>query len=253
MNMTSYLGSEFIKYRRTLTLWLIAAGPLVFAVMQLAFNFIAPGFTDWSRALMNVYNWWSVIGLPFGIILITALSVSYERKSGSPKLLQIHPVRKAGLYLSKLVVLSVQVFVACLLLAAGLVIFCGWNLDGTLPWSTLLYAVGLSWLCAMGQLAIMLLLAHLLSFGWTVIAGLIGLFLSIMLSSGVTGMDYYPWMLPIRALGMTLGFQTNGMSLDVQTLTNQATLVWGSVFGSLAECAIFAGLGAFIFSRKEVG
>ncbi|MEZ2659745.1 ABC transporter permease [Aneurinibacillus aneurinilyticus] len=252
MTITAAISSESLKYRRTLSLWLIIGGPFTFALMQMLFGLLMPGGVDWSHALMNVYNWWAVFGLPFGITLLTTLSVAYERRSGAWRVLRTYPLQAMRLYMAKLIVLVAQTLAACLLFTIFIAVLCSFTVTGAMPWSELLQGFAVAWLTSLALVAFMLLAAHLLGFGWTVMTGLAGIFLGIVTGNLSVVWVPVPWQWPIRALGALFGFQTNGLPQESSSpLLDPSLMVTGSLW-SLLGCVVLTAIGAWWFHCKEV-
>ncbi|MBE9916051.1 ABC transporter permease subunit [Paenibacillus donghaensis] len=250
--MRSFVGSEWLKYRRTLTPWLVVAGPFIFALMQMVFGLLIPGGVDWSLALMNIYNWWSGFGLPFGIILLTALSVSYERKAGAWRLLRAYPVKGGNLYFSKFIVIALQTLIACIFLGLFIILLCSWSVTGTIPWGPIALGITISWLTSLAQIAFMLWAAHMFGFGLTILIGLAGMICGILQNNRIEGWMLLPWQWPLRALGALFGFQTNGMPLDPSSPLLDNKLIITAIIASLSVCVALSVAGAAWFKRREV-
>lgn len=249
--MIFLMRSEWLKYRRTLTPWFIVCGPLILVLAQFAFSLISRVGTTWNEALLTVYNWWGVLAVPFGVILLAMLAVSYERRSGSWRILISYPIRPWKLYLAKYFVLSLQTLVASALFVLFLLLLGFWHLSGPIPWVHLWSGLFIPWLTAWAQMAIMLWIATALGYGLTIVIGLAGMISGIIMAqSGAFILN--PWAWPIRALEPIMGFHVNGLPLEPNsplwnTGINHTLIAFGVIWS-----IIFVTIGSFWFNRREV-
>ncbi|MCP1308116.1 lantibiotic immunity ABC transporter MutE/EpiE family permease subunit [Paenibacillus tyrfis] len=247
----AYYDSEWLKYRRTLTPWLVVCGPLAFALAQMVFNMISPLENTWEHILMNVHNWWAIIGFPFGVVLLTALAVFYERRSGALKVLNAYPLQPGMQYAAKFAVTSVHVLIASLIFVVLVFGLNFWAASGSVPWDSLLTGFLCAWLAGLAQIAIMLWIAHGFGFGWTVIIGLIGTVSGIVMSE----QPYWimnPWSWPIRSLIPLFKFHTNGLPLEADSPLQDPSLILIPIVLGIVSAGIVTGFGMLWYNRREV-
>jgi lantibiotic transport system permease protein len=249
--MIPLIQSEWMKYRRTLTPWLIVGGPFILAMAQSIFNMIAPLSATWEHTWMNVFNWWAVIGIPFGVTLLVVESVSYERRSGAWKVLRAYSVSPEKLYWAKYIVLSVQTFIASVLFVLFVSVLNFLEVSGAFPWKEVISGFIIAWLTALAQISIMLWIANRFSYGITVCIGLIGLISGVVMAA----MSFWmvnPWGWPTRALVPILGFHPNGMILEQDSPFWDLSVIPIAILLSVVGAVIFLAIGAYSFKRQEV-
>lgn len=249
--MMALVQSEWMKYRRTLSLWFIIGGPFILALAQSIFNMISPLSATWDHTWMNVFNWWAVIGIPFGVILLVAESVSYERRSGAWKVLRAYPVFPGKLYLAKYVVLAAQTFIASILFVLLVCVMNFWEVSGSFPWKEVLSGFIVAWLTALAQLAIMLWVANIFGYGITICIGLVGLVSGVVMAE-----NYFwivnPWAWPIRVLEPIFGFHANGLALEKDSIFWDLSVIPDAIVLSVVSSVVLLAIGAFWFKRREV-
>lgn len=249
--MMALIQSEWMKYRRALSIWFIMGGPFLLALAQSIFNMISPLSATWDHTWMNVFNWWSVLGIPFGVTLLVAESVSYERRSGAWKVLRAYSVNPGKLYLAKYAVLAAQTFIASVLFVLFVCLLNFWQVSGTFPWQEVLSGFIVAWLTALAQLAIMLLIANVFGYGITVCIGLVGLVSGVLMAE----MSFWlvnPWGWPIRTLEPILGFHANGLPLEKNSPFWDLSVIPNAIVLSIVGSAVLLAIGAFWFKRREV-
>ncbi|AKG35628.1 lantibiotic immunity ABC transporter MutE/EpiE family permease subunit [Paenibacillus durus] len=249
--MKAYVSSEWMKYRRTVTPWLIVCGPLIIALAEMIFNFMIPEGVKWVYILLNVHNWWSTVALPFGIILLVALAVSYERRSGAWKVLNTYPHKPGKLYVAKLTTLVIHILLAGALFAIFVFILNVWVALGPIPWGKLISGFLVAWLAGLGQMAIMMWLAHVFGFGLTITVGFIGLVSGILMAERSSWI-INPWSWPIRALEPIFGFHANGMLLEPGSPLLNPIYISIAIALGIITAVVFAVLGTLWFNRREV-
>ncbi|WP_025689413.1 lantibiotic immunity ABC transporter MutE/EpiE family permease subunit [Paenibacillus zanthoxyli] len=249
--MIGLVSSEWIKYRRTVTPWLIVCGPFVIALAEMIFNFLLPGGIKWGYILMNVHNWWSTTALPFGITLLVALAVSYERRSGAWKVLNAYPQKPGKLYAAKLATLAIHVLLAGALFAAFILILNFWAGLGPVPWGNLASGFLVAWLAGLGQMAIMMWLAHVFGFGLTITVGFIGIISGVIMADG-SFWRINPWAWPIRALEPIFRFRANGMPLEPSSPLLDPVHITVAIMLGIITAIVFAVLGTLWFNGREV-
>ncbi|MFX4300814.1 hypothetical protein ACOJUR_00785 [Alicyclobacillus tolerans] len=153
--MNAAFTAEWIKYRRTLTPWIIVCWPLLLVLTE---TVLMPQSRTWHETLMNTFNWWSVFGLWLCATILAALSNSYERRANSWSVLCTRVVYLRVLYIYKWVVLALQLLVATVIYAALVIIinYFLWNPHGSPAVGQLIAGIALVWIAALPQLAIIL-------------------------------------------------------------------------------------------------
>ncbi|WP_269919423.1 lantibiotic immunity ABC transporter MutE/EpiE family permease subunit [Caldifermentibacillus hisashii] len=249
--MIGFIQSEWIKYRRTLTPWIIVCGPLILALAQAIFNIIAPIGATWEHTWMNVFNWWSVVGIPIGAALLSALSVSYEKRSGAWKVLRVNSFSTNKLYWAKYTILSIQTLFASVFFTIFVFLFNFWQVSGELIILDVLTGSIVAWFSALAQLAIMVWIAHMIGFGGTICVGLAG-FVSGVLMAEKSYWIINPWAWPIRALEPIFGFHANGKALENDSPFWDPSVIPIAIFLSIIGVIVFLILGSVWFNRREV-
>ncbi|MDQ1095454.1 MULTISPECIES: ABC transporter permease [Chryseobacterium] len=89
--ITGYIAAELVKTKKTILYWLCFGIPLLFGAIAL-----------WRSAPMNILQLWSILVLPFGAALLSALV--WMPESGAWRILCTRPVSISKLYLTKLMV-----------------------------------------------------------------------------------------------------------------------------------------------------
>ncbi len=248
--MNQEFAAEWIKYRRTLTWWIIVCWPLL---LVLAEAVLMPSDHIWSTKLMNTFNWWSIIGMSIMVTLLAELSQFYERRSNSWNVLCTRSIRPSRLYLAKYLVVAIQLLVASVLFGTYVVLvnFLFWGLPNSVPWGELIEGLVFVWIAVLPQLAIMLWLAVRVSLGLAVGWGFIGMFVGMI----VAEKPYWfimPWAWSGRILMPIFGFNINGLPLQKGSVFWNQDVIFVGLILSVVVTAIVVTLSAFLFERREV-
>ncbi|MBX6395746.1 MAG: lantibiotic immunity ABC transporter MutE/EpiE family permease subunit [Alicyclobacillaceae bacterium] len=249
--MLAAIHSEWLKYRRTPTYWIVIGGPLVMALAEWVFSLVAPGGHTWHLMLLTGYNWWVVLAIPLGSALLAALSSAYERRSGAWRILCAYPVGPSMLYAAKFAVLALQTAIANGLFAGFLLVTQIWHLAGPVPWGPLILGAAVGWLSGLTLLAIQLWFSTAFGFGVSVVLGLVGLISGVFTSEHPAWL-FDPWAWPLRALAPVFGFHANGLPLEADSpLWNPSVIPVAGGLG-IGFAIVFTALGARWLKRRDI-
>ncbi|MCY0896424.1 MAG: lantibiotic immunity ABC transporter MutE/EpiE family permease subunit [Alicyclobacillaceae bacterium] len=248
--MNAAFTAEWLKYRRTLTPWIIVCWPMLLVLTE---TVLMPQSQTWHETLMNTFNWWSVFGLSLCVTILAALSTSYERRANSWNVLCARVVRPRVLYISKWVVLAAQLLAATVVFTALVLIinYLLWNPHGSPAVGQLIAGIALVWIAALPQLAIMLWVASRVGIGVTVCIGLVGLVVGVVAAEAPYWM-VIPWAWAGRMLMPIFGFHINGLPLSPGSPFWNHDVIPIGIILSIVAAALFMVLGAIWFDRREV-
>jgi lantibiotic protection ABC transporter MutG family permease subunit len=254
MSFAGALLSEWVKYRRTPTLLLVALVPPALAAASGWYVRRASPGASWGDLTALAYQLWGMLCVPAGAALLAGLAAVYEERADGWRGLLVRPASPAALYGAKLAVLSLHALLCSLLLVpallvAGLVSGAG----GQVPWGVLLAASVLSWAASLPQLAFGLWLAVSRGFGAAVAAGVPGLLAAMLvggtsLGGGVWGA--VPWAWPVGVLYPVFASVYDGRPLVLQdfVLDPAVRAVLGVAF--VLACLLAVGGGVRFVGRE---
>ncbi|MBE3575100.1 MAG: ABC transporter permease, partial [Firmicutes bacterium] len=152
-------SSEWIKYWRTYTWFLVLLVPVVWGTL-VGWYLAVRHTPGWSAVFTWVFEAWSELFLPMGAALLAGLAASYEAQAGNWSVLRARPVAPGLLYTSKLLTLQAHALISTALAAAAAAV-AGFALrsPGPVPWQPLALAVLLPWVAALPILALQLWVA----------------------------------------------------------------------------------------------
>lgn len=249
-------SAEWLKYRRTATMWLLALTPAGL-VAALAWYSSATGRSDsWSDFLGPVYESWAMLCVPAGAALLAGLAVNYEEQVGGWHALRARPVPVGALYGGKLSVLAIHALISTLLLnfltgIAGTIL----GAHGPVPWGTLFLAGVLCWIAALPQLAFQLWVAAARGFGASIAVGIPGLLIAALIGGTGLGSGVWPavpWAWPPGILGAALNLAENG-SRQISSGPGPEFYVATITGLALALSAALSVAGLLWFDRQECG
>ena len=117
--MLSIIKAEFLKSKRTMSMFLIPVFPII--VFGMAFVFTMGIKNAYSE---SVWNWWYTLLLPGMLAIISYLSVTREKKTKYYNLMTLSTGRRK-LMLGKIL------FMVLIMLVANVIIFAGSTIGGS--------------------------------------------------------------------------------------------------------------------------
>jgi lantibiotic protection ABC transporter MutG family permease subunit len=255
MGFVGALSSEWIKYRRTPTLLLVALVPPALAAASGWYARQASPGASWGDLTALAYQLWGMLCVPAGATLLAGLAALYEERADGWRGLFVRSASPAALYGAKLTVLSLHALLCSLLLVpallvAGLVSGAG---GGQLPWGVLLAASVLSWAASLPQLAFGLWLAVARGFGAAVAAGVPGVLTAMLVGGTSLGggvWEAVPWAWPVGVLYPVFTSVFYGRPLALQDIVLDPVVP--AVLGAALVLACLLAIGGCArFVRRE--
>jgi lantibiotic protection ABC transporter MutG family permease subunit len=248
------LLSEWVKYRRTPTLLLVALVPPALAAASGWYVRQASPGASWGDLTALAYQLWGMLWIPAGVALLAGLAALYEERAEGWRGLLARPASPAALYGAKLAVLSLHALLCSLLLVpallvAGLVSGAG----GQAPWGVLLAASALTWAASLPQLAFGLWLAVTRGFGAAVAAGVPGVLAAMLIGGTSLGRGVWgavPWAWPAGVLYPMFASAYYGRELDLQKITFDPDVPVVLGLALVLACLLAVG-GCVRFVRRE--
>src|SRR6185295_13895398 len=121
MSLLRALHAELLKLKRTLAFRVIFVLPFLVATLQFFIAWrtpkFAPGFKLWEQAPSSSLQIWAVFMLPLLITLETALLNGIEHSDRQWKHIFALPVPRHAVYVSKVIVAQVLIFISTLILS----------------------------------------------------------------------------------------------------------------------------------------
>lgn len=242
------LITEFLKFKRTLAMWMVFLAPFVLVLLHGlighfgASQFIA-GHRDYARQMtQNVTLMWAILLMPLFITLETSLLAGLEHADKNWKNLLALPAPRWTVYLSKLIVALVLLWIAHAVLVTltyGAAQFLLWEKPALMPNGFPLRPL----LAPMAKISIAVMLAftiqHWVSLRWQSFTAAFGFGMAAMISgfiavnSNVWG-PRVPWSMPMYL---------------VRATRHDAGVMLATSF---AFALVVAVIGCWEFSRRDV-
>lgn len=239
------LAAEWLKLRKSAIWLLLAASPaLAAAIGYLSIRSEGPDGQSWVYLSTVAAISHGIVFLPLLAGLFSAFVCRYEHDSGGWKQLLALPVQRGGVYLAKLAIVLLLLFLCQLLYLAGLAaagLLLG--LPGPMPLADLAQS-------ALGGFAAAVPLAAMqlaFSVGWTSFAAPLAIntmmaLPNVIIINSARYAPYYPWAQPIRA--MMPDTENRYGILHLPPVSLYAVVVLGFVLFLLG--------GLIYFRRKDV-
>lgn len=245
--LTAVLRTEISKLKRTLALWMAFVAPgVVILLYGLVYGIGADKFASnpdlWSALMNNATSLWTVLMLPLFVTLETSLLAGIEHTDKNWKNLLALPPPRWMIYVSKLIVTALIVWLAHVVLVTGIVGLAYLlhatrpmlHLDAIAPRPLVVLMLKVS---VAGVLA--LTIQHWVSLKWQTFTAAMGFGMSVMVLGFLAANSKewgprVPWSMPmftIRAHGPDL----------MQMLAT-----------SLIMAVVVAAVGSYEFSRRDV-
>jgi len=124
------LQAEFLKTKGSFALWFtllsaIFIPTVLFLIYLFRYkNFIPEGDENiWVKLFDSNISIISTLLLPFYIVIMVALNLNIEHKSNSWKKILLLPISRASIYLTKVIFILLQIFVALLVFMLSILLF----------------------------------------------------------------------------------------------------------------------------------
>jgi ABC-2 type transport system permease protein len=253
MGLAGTYFSEWAKYRRTPTVWMLALAPPALSAFSGWYLSESGARGSWGELIAFAYLLWGMLCIPAKASLLAGLATVYEERANGWRGLLTRPIRPSAFYLGKLAVLATHVLIGSILLSLSLVAM---GLLMTLPgaiWESLAVAAMLSWIASLPLLALHLWVATIGGFEASVAVGTPGLLVAALIGGTSLGDGIWwavPWAWPVGILSPLFGSLGRGARPDVLDLVlDPGTLLLTGTALSLG--GLLAIAGAVSFSRRE--
>ncbi len=207
--MLNLLSMELLKVKRSQTLWMMFAIPLVVLLLNVLmmlkkFSIGALGETHWARLWMGNTAPWCYFMLPLYIALITSLLNGHEHKNQTWRLMLTLPVSQRQLYVAKAVLAWLfvaganAILVGSVALTIALLGMAGASQQGAFVFPMLAFWAKVSLACLP-----VLMIQHAVS--WRVRNLVLPLAVGVMATMGITQIGssehwvWYPWSYALMA------------------------------------------------------
>ena len=242
------IATEVAKLRRTLALRMATLSPLVVVGLYFLVGMngggalVRPGADPWASLTRNTVQLWTLLMLPMFITLETSLLAGLEHNERNWKFLLSLPVPKWTIYVAKLIVTIVLIWLAHTVLIAGTMVS-GAVLRQFSPKMSLtaLPIATIAWPLAKVSLAMLLAVTiqHWVSLRWPSFVAAMGFGMGAMVVGflAVNSAKYGPWI---------------PWSLTLPTLMPRGTYMINPMAFSTVMAAVTAVAGAWHFTRSEM-
>jgi len=245
--MLAVLGTEISKLKRTLALRMAFIAPGVVILLyglvdSIGADRVSKSPDVWKDLVNNASGLWTILMLPLFVTLETSLLAGLEHTDKNWKNLLALPPPRWMIYLSKLIVTVLIVWLAHALLVTGL-IGLGYVLKTAFPVLHITAITIRPLMVLMLKVSVAGLLAltiqHWVSLKWQTFTAAMGFGMSVMVIGfvAVNSSDWgprVPWSMPMYTI------RAHGADLTIMLAT------------SLLAAAIVAAAGVYEFSRRDV-
>lgn len=242
--MMDYIKAENLKYHRTFAKKLVLIAPLLMVLLA---------DISGMYLVQNGYNWWYTILLPGFITLATALVNQIEERKLHYRAIFALPVSLQRIWISKVFLLAMYAFAACMLHLAGMILgkFLI-NPTATISVTQMITATLILIVVSLWQIPFCLFLSKKFGLMVTVIINVgIGIVLGIFAATE----DFWwtcPYSWATRLMCPVLGILPNGtLALHGDALLNPGVLPIGIAL-SVALFLLLLAVTANWFQRQEV-
>jgi hypothetical protein len=238
------LYAESLKYRRTPALLLALGGPFAVGVLSMLAFVLgsagqAPTVRHWGLLLGNLFNLWSLLMLPMGATLVSALAFGAEYAENHLKQVLSLPPPRWTVYAAKLVAgLSLTLIASLVMGAVSLGVGFLLGFPGPVPWLTAFKLPLLAFVAAWPVIALTVWISsRWKSFAVPLSVGVFGTFAALMSFRSRLYWPYVVWAYPGRVTGAVLS-----------EFTDPGLVLWIAL---IVGCALMV-LGIADFSRRDV-
>ena len=243
------LMTEVAKLKRTLALGMAVVAPLVIVILYFMIAMfgggplVRQGTDTWVTLSRSTVQLWTLLMLPMFITLETSLLAGLEHTDRNWKFLLSLPIPKWTVYVAKLIVVIVLIWLAHTVLVAG-TMASGAIMKQFKPELRVgaLRIAEIGWPMMKISLAVLLAVTiqHWVSLRWASFVTAMGFGMAAMVAGflAANSGDYGPWF---------------PWSLTLHTLRPRITLVVNPMIYSVVAGALVAVVGAWHFTRREIG
>lgn len=251
--MRRLIAAEHLKYRRSFARKLALAAPLFFALYGAVVRLCLPDKTlvAWDALLAMIFNWWPVLFVPIGVALLCTLAENRERKAGRYRGLRANPVSPAKLWLSRILVVGYDQFVASAVLVAAAAAAGLLSAGGGVPLARIAGASLLIWVMSLGLIPVHLYTAFRFGAFAGLALGAAAAFAGVLAAPG----PYWfavPWSWPIRLMAPVIGVHPNGVMLPADDPLRDPSVIPVGILASLLFLILTSALTAWRFAGREV-
>lgn len=250
--MANVIRSEILKYRRTFTRELILLAPLFFVLVALPQRIFMPAdyLRPWRLLILQIYNWWPVVFIPFGMALFAALVEAEERKAGNYRGIRALNVSPSLIWTGKITVMAIHSFVATLVLFAAVVVSGLVTAGGAIPWREIFAAGSTVWVTSLAVIPLHLWMATWKGTFASMALGFLGMITGVLAASKPYWV-YVPWSWPTRLMCPVIGVHPNGIPLGAaDPLMNPSVIPVGIIL-SIASLIAFTVITSLWFHKRE--
>ncbi len=221
LDFIRYTRAESIKLKYSGVLWLSTLGTvfsnLMMALIPYNFPFISEYLNmdplgSWEGWFRFHYLGILPMLLPMFLVILCALSILTENRSGSWKMLYSLPIPKSAIYLSKLQVISLVFVISHLLFMLLMILIpllMGQHIPfGEIPIALLLNLAAGTILSCMGILGLVFLISYFSrSFVFPLAVGILGFVMAQLIADYKLGGTYFPFSWPSLTIDAIFGYQ----------------------------------------------
>ena len=242
--MLSIIKAEFLKSKRTMSMFLIPVFPII--VFGMAFVFTMGIKNAYSE---SVWNWWYTLLLPGMLAIISYLSVTREKKTKYYNLMTLSTGRRK-LMLGKIL------FMVLIMLVANVIIFAGSTIGGKLlttcvPVKGAFAAIIVLTIVQMWEIPLLLFLSE--RFGM-IVELIVCLFITVSgtVIAPTSKWIYFVSAIPMRVLCPILHIMPNGLRVEDGSPFLDTSVILPGIVISLAWFILGTILYLNWFNKREV-
>lgn len=252
--MMKYMIAEIMKVKATFFIKLLIIAPLIMVV----YAFISKsGITELGEQTMQgiyvamSFNWWPLIMIPMGVVILTLLEHNYEKRAGDYRFILSTSVNRTKVWIAKTIVVSVAMLATTVLFGicvSSVLIFL--YHDASLIPKVMLTSILLGISCC-ALVPLQLFIVHRTNAAISILVGLIGL-LSGAIAAQQDWWFLHPWAISLRIVSPLLSIHPNGTMIidEANPLLDPLSIPQG-ICMALIVFALATALGSRWFSRKE--
>ncbi len=249
--MVKYLEAEYLKYKRTSIKKIFFALPFLVMLIAYAMRYFMPeGYMKITDFIMiTAFNWWTVLFIPVGTSVLTALAIIMEKKAGNYKIFLSKNLSLKKIWISKIIVICIFMFYSIIILASLVVLF-ETLLDGQIKLKEIISSVLVIWVGSINLVPVYLFLSIYGGLILNVMMGLIGFFIGAVMAVKSYWI-FIPWSLSLRMLSPILKVHPNGIPLKANDFLLDTSVIKVGLFFSIMYFLVFTFITSLWF-KKEV-
>lgn len=249
--MVKYLEAEYLKYKRTSIKKIFFALPFLVMLIAYAMRYFMPeGYMKITDFIMiTAFNWWTVLFIPVGTSVLTALAIIMEKKAGNYKIFLSKNLSLKKIWISKIIVICIFMLYSIIILASLVVLF-ETLLDGQIKLKEIISSVLVIWVGSINLVPVYLFLSIYGGLILNVMMGLIGFFIGAVMAVKSYWI-FIPWSLSLRMLSPILKVHPNGIPLKANDFLLDTSVIKVGLFFSIMYFLVFTFITSLWF-KKEV-